>query len=155
MKQTTVCFLIRKTPEMEVLLGLKKIGFGSGKFTGIGGKVESGESIEEAAIREVEEEIGVKIAREYLEYRGAVKFIFPSNIEWSQEVSIFLAASWSGDLQGSNEMDPYWFKPSDIPYHQMWQDAAYWLPKVLAGTRIQSTITFLNDNETVGEVCFG
>ncbi len=35
----------------RVLLGLKKRGFGVGRWNGFGGKVEVGESIEEGAIR--------------------------------------------------------------------------------------------------------
>lgn len=35
----------------KVLLGMKKRGFGAGKWNGFGGKVEPGESIEEAAKR--------------------------------------------------------------------------------------------------------
>ena len=35
----------------QILLGFKKTGFGSGRWNGFGGKVESGETIEEAAKR--------------------------------------------------------------------------------------------------------
>ena len=38
----------------RVLLGMKKRGFGEGKWNGFGGKVQSGETIEEAARRCVE-----------------------------------------------------------------------------------------------------
>lgn len=54
----TLCFLLDGD---KVLLGLKKKGFGQGKWLGIGGKVEEGESVEEAAKREVKEEIGVTL----------------------------------------------------------------------------------------------
>lgn len=37
----------------QVLLGLKKRGFGAGKWNGFGGKVEEGESIKNCAIRSV------------------------------------------------------------------------------------------------------
>lgn len=40
---------IRKTT--EVLLGLKKRGFGEGKWNGFGGKVEQGETIVQGATR--------------------------------------------------------------------------------------------------------
>ncbi|CAN0403706.1 unnamed protein product, partial [Ectocarpus sp. 8 AP-2014] len=43
----------------EILLGMKKRGFGEGKWNGFGGKVESGESVEEAAKRELMEEAGL------------------------------------------------------------------------------------------------
>eukprot|EP00051_Salpingoeca_urceolata_P006046 m.80347 g.80347 ORF g.80347 m.80347 type:complete len:91 (+) comp14659_c1_seq3:1046-1318(+) len=39
----------------RVLLGLKKRGFGQGKLNGFGGKVEAGETVAEAAARELEE----------------------------------------------------------------------------------------------------
>lgn len=35
----------------KVLLGLKKRGFGKGRWNGFGGKVQQGETIEEGAIR--------------------------------------------------------------------------------------------------------
>ena len=35
----------------EILLGFKKRGFGAGKWNGFGGKVEAGETIEDAAKR--------------------------------------------------------------------------------------------------------
>ncbi|MEJ2212436.1 MAG: NUDIX domain-containing protein, partial [Anaerolineae bacterium] len=45
-------------PPRQVLLGLKRVGFGAGKLTGIGGKVEPGEEVAAAAARELEEEVG-------------------------------------------------------------------------------------------------
>ena len=77
MKQMTVCFLLKNTPEREVLLGLKNIGFGAGKYTGIGGKVEPGETVEIMAIREVEKGIGVIIIAEDVRFVGQVMFLFP------------------------------------------------------------------------------
>ena len=52
MEEKTVCFLINDNPDREILLGYKKVrfgagntGFGAGKYAGIGGSVESGETI--------------------------------------------------------------------------------------------------------------
>jgi 8-oxo-dGTP pyrophosphatase MutT (NUDIX family) len=56
MKDMTVLFLRR---EQEVLLAMKKRGFGKGRWNGVGGKVELGETPEEAAKRECLEEINV------------------------------------------------------------------------------------------------
>ncbi len=47
-KLYTLVFLV---DDDRVLLGMKKRGFGAGKWNGFGGKVEPGETIEEAAIR--------------------------------------------------------------------------------------------------------
>ena len=40
-----------------MLLGMKKRGFGTGKWNGFGGKVEVGETVADAAQRELEEEV--------------------------------------------------------------------------------------------------
>jgi len=52
--------------EDKVLLGMKKRGFGEGKWNGFGGKVEPNESILQGAIREVQEECGVDIKPGFL-----------------------------------------------------------------------------------------
>jgi 8-oxo-dGTP pyrophosphatase MutT (NUDIX family) len=55
MKQTTNCFFLNDRG--EVLLAMKKRGFGAGKWNGVGGKVQEGEDIVVAALREIKEEI--------------------------------------------------------------------------------------------------
>lgn len=57
------------------MLGYKKRGLGQGLYLGIGGKVEAGETIEAAAHREVEEEIGVTDLK--LKHVADVTFLFP------------------------------------------------------------------------------
>ena len=54
--RATLLFVIR---DGEVLLIRKKRGLGAGKINGPGGRIEAGESPLEAAIREVQEEVGV------------------------------------------------------------------------------------------------
>ena len=66
-KVLTLVFLRR---EGEVLLGMKKRGFGEGKWNGFGGKVEAGETIVEAAAREVKEECGYVVKTEDLGEKG-------------------------------------------------------------------------------------
>ena len=65
----TLCFIIE---EDNILFIYKKKDFEAGKYNGIGGRVERGESIEEAAKREVKEEVGVDI--DNLEYTGLLEF---------------------------------------------------------------------------------
>ena len=50
--RTTLCFLINNS---QVLLAMKKRGFGVGKWNGTGGKVIGDESVEQAAKRETKE----------------------------------------------------------------------------------------------------
>ncbi|HAM37373.1 TPA: hypothetical protein DCP42_01480, partial [Patescibacteria group bacterium] len=56
LRQSTLCFLIR---DDEILLAMKKRGFGKDRWNGVGGKPDGEETILETAIRETQEEIEV------------------------------------------------------------------------------------------------
>jgi 8-oxo-dGTP pyrophosphatase MutT (NUDIX family) len=151
MQEATLCFLVRGEPPREVLLGLKKTGFGAGKYAGFGGKIELGETVERAAVRELAEETGVEAAEARLRRVGHLTFLFPVKPAWNQVVHIFLVAEWDGDPAESVEMQPAWFALEVLPFERMWQDGAHWLPRVLAGQSIRARFTFEDDNETVRE----
>jgi 8-oxo-dGTP pyrophosphatase MutT (NUDIX family) len=152
MIQATLCFLIRGNPPREILLGFKKIGLGQGKYGGFGGKIEAGETVTRAAVRELQEETGIKVLEKDLQRMGHLTFLFPARPDWSQVVHVFLATKWDGDPVESAEMIPAWFAIDDIPFKQMWQDVYHWLPRVLAGERVRARFTFKEDNKTVDEV---
>jgi 8-oxo-dGTP diphosphatase len=149
MRVATLCLLVRESPGREVLLGFKKAGFGAGKYTGFGGKVEAGETVMEAAARELEEETGIRVSKRDLQVAGRLAFEFPARPSWSQVVHVFLAATWQGQAVESREMVPRWFAVDEIPYEQMWQDGAHWLPPILAGCGVEAHFTFGKDNETI------
>eukprot|EP00056_Hartaetosiga_gracilis_P017259 m.6783 g.6783 ORF g.6783 m.6783 type:complete len:151 (-) comp5533_c0_seq1:454-906(-) len=54
-KPLTLVFAFADEDRKRILLGMKKRGFGKGKFNGFGGKLEKGETVEEAAVRELQE----------------------------------------------------------------------------------------------------
>jgi len=148
-QQTTLCFLVRSDPPRQVLLGLKKHGFGAGKYGGIGGKVAPGETVVEAAAREMAEETGVTVSAEDLRPAGSVWFLFPARPEWSQVMHLLLASRWQGEPAESAEVIPVWFDVTKVPYQQMWPDAVYWLPRILAGERVYLRFVYAEDNETL------
>lgn len=151
----TLCFLTRGDPPTEVLLGFKKSGFGKGKYAGFGGSVEEGESVIAAAVRELEEETGLKVSKQHLQKVAHLTFLFPARPSWDQAVHVFRVTEWNGEPVESREMKPFWFKVDHLPFHKMWQDAMHWLPNVLAGERVQMRFVFAKDNETVQEVSRG
>jgi 8-oxo-dGTP pyrophosphatase MutT (NUDIX family) len=149
MMDATLCLLVRGDPPAEMLLGLKKSGFGAGKYNGFGGKVEPGETIVAAAVREVAEEVGVSVREEDLRLVARLAFLFAAEPALDRVAHVFLTAAWDGEPVESSEMAPRWFALDAIPYGQMWQGDIHWLPRVLAGERIQGSFTFGADNETV------
>ena len=149
MQDGTLCFLVRGSPPEQVLLGYKKVGFGAGKVDGFGGKIEPGESVRAAAMRELEEECGVRAHPESVRAVAYLDFRFPHKPEWSQIVYAFLATAWDGEPVEMDEMVPQWYAVEDIPYARMWQDGPLWLPRVLAGECLQGRFVFAADNESV------
>ncbi|NXC83536.1 8ODP triphosphatase, partial [Cercotrichas coryphoeus] len=112
----------------RVLLGMKKRGFGAGLWNGFGGKVQPGESIEEAARRELLEESGLTV--DTLQKMGQITFEFVGNSEL-MDVHIFWADHFHGEPTESEEMRPQWFQLDEVPFHRMWPDDSYWFPLVL------------------------
>merc|ERR1712071_300091 len=133
--------LIRK--EKEVLLGLKKRGFGVGKWCGFGGKVEDGETLLTAAARELEEESGLIVLPADLVQIGVMEFEFVEN-PIPMQVHVFTTSSYSGNLVETEEMKPQWFDIADIPFHKMWADDESWYPLYLAGKKFRAYFKFLN-----------
>ena len=128
---------------------MKKRGFGRGKWNGVGGKVEPGETLVQAAIRELDEEIGVKALPKNLEKVGSIKFHFPTNSGWNQHMHIFFIKKWSGKPIETDEMSPKWYEKENLPYESMWVDDPYWLPNVLAGKKVEGEVHFNNDGTEI------
>ncbi len=126
--------------DQRILLGMKKQGFGAGKWNGFGGKVESNETIEQAAIRELNEEIGLTATA--LTPRGVLNFYGEDSQYPHIEMHIFAVEQYSGEPIESAEMKPQWFLHADIPYDAMWPDDPHWLPHFLAGKDVSGDVYF-------------
>lgn len=132
----TLVFLLR---DGEILLALKKRGFGAGHWNGVGGKLEADETIEQATIRECQEEIGVTPT--HMECFAVHHFKFEEQTD-DLIVHAYLCWDWEGTPVETEEMAPKWFDINSIPYLEMWEDDIYWLPAVLAGQKLNTTFTF-------------
>lgn len=135
---TTLNYLIK---DDRILLAEKKRGFGKGKINGVGGKLEVGESVEQAMIRETFEEIGVKPTRFekvaviiFEEYKDDEKFEYPCYV--------YLTTEWTGDLIESDEMKPMWFYKNRLPFDRMFADDKLWLERVIVGEKLKCKFCF-------------
>lgn len=152
MKQVTLVFLVKnKNGNDEILLAMKKRGFGEGKWNGCGGKVDPGETIEQAMIRETQEEIGVTP----IAYKKVAVHDFIMETFEDFEAHTYICTEWQGVPVETEEMAPQWFKKLEIPYSLMWQDDIVWLPAVLQGKKLKTRFTFdAHDNMTSAELTF-
>jgi 8-oxo-dGTP diphosphatase len=143
--RATLLFVVRGG---EILLIHKKRGLGAGKINGPGGKLDAGETPLAAAVREVEEEIGVTPIG--VEQRGELHFQFSDGLALLGYV--FAACGCLGEPHETDEAAPLWVPVGHIPYGQMWADDVHWLPWLLAGRRFRGRVLF--DGDTLLDHCF-
>ncbi len=138
-RRDTLVFLLKKD---SVLLAMKKRGFGMGRWNGVGGKVEQGETLDEAAIRETKEEIGVTPL--VITPVATLKFYYPPQRAKGKniQVKVYTCTAWQGEPAETEEMRPQWFGIDKIPYEEMWSDDKYWLPLVLGGKKLEAEFYF-------------
>lgn len=134
----TLVFVFR---DDKVLLINKKTGLGKGKINGPGGKVDPGETPEQAAIRECQEELHITVRN--LEYCGEHRFQFVDG--YSIHVYVYRTRDFEGTPTETREAEPIWTDLDCIPYENMWEDDHIWLPMMIEGKKFQSRWIFDGD----------
>ncbi len=137
MKQLTLAYVIDNN---KILLGFKKRGFGQGWWNGFGGKVEDGEQLESAVIRELREEAGLEALAISLE--AIFEFRFEQEPGKVLQVHVFKVNKWQGDVTESEEMKPQWFDLDALPYETMWPDDRLWMPLFFLGQKLRGQFLF-------------
>ena len=150
MKDTTLCFPVNK--DGHILLGMKKRGFGAAKWNGFGGKIEAGETFRQCAVRELWEETGLSAHERELDLVGLLNFQFVAKPAWNHLGYVYFVRTYKGLPRETEEMKPDWFGIHNLPYDEMWKGDKIWIPMILQGKKIQGTIFFAADNETVQDI---
>ena len=117
MKNTTLCY-IRRGDEVLLLHRIKKEhDENEGKWIGVGGKLEEGESPDECLLREVREETGLRLTS--WRYRGIVTFV---SDRWEGEyMHLFTAEGFEGELAPCDEGELVWVPRAQIPELPQWE----------------------------------
>ncbi len=118
MKLATLCYIKENDKTLMLHRIKKKNDIHNGKWNGLGGKLNPGETPEDCIIREVYEESGLTI--KYPVLKGHLTFPkFSKNEDWY--VFVFLANQFSGKLIDSPEGHLQWVDDNNISNLNLWE----------------------------------
>lgn len=111
MKVATSCYITKDNKTLMLHRIKKKDDVHKGRWIGLGGKIEQGETPEDCVIREVKEESGLTLKNPIL--RGILTFPkFDKNEDWY--VFLYTATEVEGELQECNEGVLQWIDNDKI-----------------------------------------
>lgn len=116
-KLSTLCYLEREDHYLMLHRVKKENDINKGKWIGVGGHFEEGESPEECLLREVWEETGYELTS--YQYRGVVTFVY-ADIE-TEYMSLFTADGFEGEQISCNEGNLKWVPKDDIWKLNLWE----------------------------------
>ena len=97
----------------------------SGKYIGVGGHIELGETKEQALIREVKEETNLDVIN--YEYFGKVFF---KDDDFEENMYLFTVTEFKGELKECDEGELHWINKENILDVPHWEGDKYFLEKI-------------------------
>ncbi|MBQ7671091.1 MAG: 8-oxo-dGTP diphosphatase [Clostridia bacterium] len=117
MKNTSLCYIEKDGAYLMMHRTKKRSDENEGKWIGIGGRFEEGESPEECAAREIYEETGLSVRD--LRCRAIVTFV---SDEWGTEyMHLFTAVSDTDAVTDCDEGELQWIRKADVPSLNVWE----------------------------------
>ncbi|MBI2420131.1 MAG: 8-oxo-dGTP diphosphatase [Ignavibacteriales bacterium] len=132
MKLATLCYVKDETQNKTLMLHRvkKENDMHEGKWNGLGGKFEPGETPEECAIREIHEESGLTITNPT--FKGVITFPEFDGIEdWY--VFMFVSKEFSGSLIESKEGNLAWIDDDKLLELNLWEGDRIFIPWLDSG----------------------
>ena len=154
MKMTTVCY-IRQDDEVLMLHRTKKeIDINKGKWIGVGGKFEKGESPAECVVREVREETGLTLIDPRLVALVTFNFLNPGPglDDWETEyMFVFVCDKFEGELKSEDTDEGFlcWIPQDALSGLDLWEGDALFMGPVLQGAPFFSMKIVYQGDEVV------
>ena len=116
-KLSTLCYIERDDKYLMLHRTVKENDVNEGKWIGVGGHFEYGESPEECLLREVKEETGYTLTS--WKYRGIVTFVYGDDIV--EYMSLYTADEFTGEPIPCDEGELAWVDKSAIGDLELWE----------------------------------
>ena len=124
--ETVIVYLKKNGSYLLLFRNKKENDYNEGKWIGVGGHIEKGESKDEAAIRETKEETGLDIHS--LECNGEVIFV---NDDYQELMYVYEVSDFSGYLIMCDEGELRWIPIKDMYDYPMWEGDKAFLPLLI------------------------
>ncbi len=142
-----LCYIEKDGKYLMLNRNKKKNDVNSGKWIGVGGKFESGESPDECLTREVKEETGYTLTS--YRFRGVVTFV--SDIAPTEYMFLYTADGFEGELIECDEGELHWIDKEKIFSLPLWEGDRVFL-KYLFENREQFFIKLVYKGDELVEV---
>ena len=130
MRQTSLCYIIKEEKVLLLYRNKKENDANEGKWIGVGGKLEKGETPEECMKREVYEETGLKVTKYH--YHGIIRFV--SEMWDDEEMNLYSVTGFEGEINSScDEGRLEWIDTEKVFDLPMWEGDKYFLKPLLEG----------------------
>jgi len=146
----TLCYVKRDGCTLMVYRNKKPNDIHEGKWNGLGGKFEAGETPEECVIREILEESGLSIHNPKM--RGLLMFPAFKGNDWY--VFVFTATEFSGDLIDSPEGRLEWIPDEKILDLPLWESDHIFMPWIQEGKFFSAKFEYEGDTMCGYDVVF-
>ena len=141
---TTLCYIKNNKDEYLLLHRVKKANdINEGKWIGVGGKLEEGETPDQCVVREVYEETGLTLTNYHC--HGLVKFI--SDQYEAEDMYLYSADEYEGQLiEDCNEGELVWVHKDKVLSLPTWEGDRYFLKPLIEGqNRIDMLVEYKGD----------
>ncbi|MFZ5910332.1 MAG: NUDIX hydrolase [Chloroflexota bacterium] len=146
----TLCYLHQNNHTLMLHRVKKADDIHAGKWNGLGGKFEPGETPEECVIREVREESGLTIRNPKL--AGLLMFPHFKGDDWY--VFTFTATEFEGELIESSEGHLRWIPDAEVESLNLWESDHIFLAWIRAGKFFSAKFVYEGDEMKGYEVVF-
>lgn len=125
MKLATLCYVMHDDKTLMIYRNKKENDYHEGKWNGLGGKFEQGETPEECAVRELKEETGLDAVNPL--FKGIITFpMFDTKEDWY--VFLFVIKEFTGELIDSPEGELAWIENDKLPALNLWEGDKIFIP---------------------------